>query len=383
VSIKKITPQDFGKKHAAMMERVLAPAAQKLGAKSLTDDVHLEIAYAKKEGEVGLVYDNLSDVEKEKPGRAKFKLQEAYDVDARIVADAAAQAAKTTGGVLTPESARFLPHNLRDDFEHLTGAKIEDKNGVAVPGVSIAKKPGGVVDVTVDFKQALAGVTAKHVVLAIDDLFVLTASRLDTPARADIPPYWLVIGPREGKMKEGTWLKDEHGMRGFESGDPHHLVRAGGDVSELVQEKRGKRETYATLNFHIDVVNDLGDGPPKEASAATKAVREGWTAHGGASIDFAAAAKKGSIGEVLYADVKGLPGIKVMLSAIRDDLGGNITNLLKKGELKFYRDAATSSLAVVHPAQDGKAYAAIYDEGRKKWVGTLHQDATTPSWTER
>lgn len=383
MTIKTIAPQDFGRKHKAMVERVVAPAAEKLGAKSLTDNVYLEVAYAKKEGEVGLVYDNLRDVKDEKPGRGAFKLQEAYDVDERLVTEAAAQAAKTTGGVLTAESARFLPHNLRDDFEHLTGVKIEDKNGVAVPGVKIDRKPGGKVDVHVDFRQALAGVTAKNVVLAIDDLFVLTASRLDTPARADIPPYWLVIGPREGKMKEGTWLKDEHGMRGFEGGDPHHLIHAGGDVSELVQETRGKRETYATLTFHVDVVNDLGDGPPKEPSGATKAVREGWQAHGGAALDFAAAANKGTIAEVLYADVKGLPGIKVMLSAIRDDLGGNITNLVKKGELKFYRDAATSSLAVVHPANDGKSYAAIYDEGRKKWVGTLHEAATTASWTER
>ncbi len=57
--------------------------------------------------------------------------------------------------MLTETSAKFLPEGYRTEFERLTGAKINQKLGIAVPGITITKS-GNTQTVKMNFKQALA-----------------------------------------------------------------------------------------------------------------------------------------------------------------------------------------------------------------------------------
>lgn len=376
-----LSPADFGKAHRKLFEDIVGPFAKSVGAKSLSDKLHLA-AYGK-DGDVGLVFDNIKEIEE--VAQRSLPLAEAYATDQALATSAAAQAAKATGGVLTPESARFLPQEYRADYERITGCKIDAKAGTAVAGVSIKKSGADVLDVNIDFAKALSGATAKNVVLALTDHVMIVASRVDPPARSDIPPYWLVLSPREGKVPSDTWILRGNGMSGFTSPDTGSLIRAGTESIKLTDYNRKKN--YLTLNVTLDAVNDIGDRV-KAPSAGTKPLREAWDkrfSKRDGVFDLEKGIKDGSLSELKVADLRTMPGAKVLLSALRDNSGWSITKLEKEGLLTVVRDPATNSVAVLRSMyQEGGQYLSIIDESKKRWVGTWGVgDDGTKGWSER
>lgn len=384
-TMKSLPPGSFGQLHRALVQSTVDPVAKGIGAKALSDK--LDDAVRAQKGankDLALVADNLVDVKETRKG--SIPLKEAYDIDARIAEDAAAQAAKSTGGVLTPESARFLPYALRADYERITGEKILDKPGVAVAGVDV-KGSGAHVDVTIDFKKALAGVTAKNPVLAITEDLVISASRLDGGVQdPNLPPYWIVISPRENKLGHDTQLKN-NGWRSFTDPTQGHLISAGSpDVIELMKGHNATKP-FSTITFHLDAVNDYGT-PVKPPSTATKAVREAWDTHFDANnggFDFDAAAKAGTLEKKTLSEVRDTQGIKVLLSAIRDNTNQSVTKLVKDGLLEFAVDKATNSLAVLRRVDgESEQWLSVVDLTKHKWVGTWSvADDGTKDWNER
>jgi hypothetical protein len=385
MGLKTLSPADFGARHKKLFADTIGPLATAQGAKSLSRNFTLELAYARKEGDLGLIYDNVQDLSEVKKGA---KLADAYAIDEQLASAAAAQAAKATGGVLNKESARFLPERFRGDYERITGEKISMKNGAAVEGVKISETRGGKVEVDIDFKKALEGVTAREVVLAVHDHFVLSASRLDGAVQdPSLPPYWIVISPRAGGIKDNTQLIDESGMRGFTDPDHGHLIHPGGDTAKLVVGHDFDAKPYATLTFNLDAVNDYGT-EVKPPSEKTKAVREGWGKHfkeDEAQFDFSAALSSGTMEEKTLAEVRDLPGIKTLFSAIRENTEQSISKLVKDELLHFYYDTDTKSLAVLR-SYDGESggHLNIIDEAKKRWVGGFSfGDDGTIGWNER
>jgi hypothetical protein len=381
----KFTPAEFGKLHRELFESVVGPRAAALGAKTLSNKVHRDMAYAKKDGDLGLIYDNVQQVAGAKKGA--IPLKEAYALDEQLAIEAAEQAAKTTGGVLTSASAKFLPVTFRKDFERVTGAKIDGQAGVAVKGVDIKKAANGDVQVKVEFKKALAGVKAKEVVLAVAEHFLLTATRLNPPlADPKAPPYYLAISPRDGAMWPDTFLLRGRGLSGFTDPSEASLIHAGTETVKLVDQNNTK--TYEAVTFEVDAVNGRGDQNSKPPSAATKIVRETWGKcfnQDEIRFDFDKALKDGTFVEKKLSEVRNTPGMNPLFSSIREATGFSITKLVKDNLLQFYVDTKTKSMAVLR-SYDGESggHLSIIDPDKKRWVGSFDfGDDGTIEWNER
>lgn len=387
MALNRLSPTDFGKLHRQMFEGIVGPMAQKIGAKSLSDKLHME-AYGRQNNEpdVAMVFDNIKDIEETNKG--SLPLKKAYEQDELLTGAMAAAAAQATGGVLTPESARFLPTQLKADYEKITGLKMDDKPGAAVSGVTIKARGAGALDVKIDFEKALQGATAKDIVLALTDNLVIGASRLEGGVQdPSIPPYWIVIYPRADKIKANTILKDDNGSRGFTDADHGQLIRAGTESLKLEDGWNATRP-YQTVTFTLDKVNDFGDGDGKPASAGTKAVRDGWNkffkkSDGSFNLDKGITA--GKLERLTLAQVRALPGAKTLFSAIRANAGESITNQVKRGTLEFVRDPATNSVGVLRSVEgESEHWLSVLDLSKKKWVGTFSVgDDGTKDWTER
>jgi hypothetical protein len=387
VTLNRLSPAEFGKLHRQMFEGIVGPLAQGIGAKSLSSKLHME-AYSRhnREPDVALVFDNIKDIEETNKG--SLPLKKAYDADEALATSMAAAAAAATGGALTPESARFLPHQLKADYERITGLKIDDKPGTSVSGVTIKARAGNSVDVKIDFEKALKGATAKDVVLALTDNLVIGASRLDGGVQdPSIPPYWIVIYPRADKIKPNTQLKDDSGSRSFNDADHGQLVRAGTKTIKLEDGYNATR-AYQTVTFTLDKVNDYGDASVKPASQATKAVRDGWNKFFKKSegyFDLSKGVAAGKLEQLTLAQARELPGAKTLFSAIRANAGESITRQVERGTLEFVKDPATNSVAVLRSVEgESEHWLSVLDLSKKKWVGTFSVgDDGTKDWTER
>jgi len=384
MGLKSISPQKFGELHRKMMEESVGTLAKEVGSKAVSDKL-LDAARGAKatKPDIAALYDNLSSLP-EIAGRRSVPLKDVYVLDEKLAAEAAEVAAATTGGKLTPLSARFLAHEFRAEYEMITGEKIDDKAGVARPGVKISGSAKDV-KIDIDFNEALAGQTAKSVVLGQTDRVVIRADRLDPPvADPSLPPYWIVISPREGK-NDGVWLKDDSGMRGFDDPTNGHLIRAGSDQVSLVD--YNAKKTYAKLTFNLDAVNDLGSaGHP--TTDATKKFRAAWEKHfdeATGQFDFDQGLASGKLQEITLAEARKVKGSKTLFSAIREAEGGSITKLHKEGLLRFIRDPATQSLAVARYTEgEADHRVSLVDEKKGRWLGTFRvQDDGTKEWNER
>src|SRR5688572_154554 len=338
-------------------------------------------------GDFDIVYDNMRDVH-EFSGRRSLPLKDAYALDEQLVLEAAKHAAKATGGKLTAMSARLLPHDLRADYTRITGEKIDDATGPARPGVTI-KKNGKNTDITIDFKKALAGATARTVVLGITEHVVIKADRLDRAVEnKDIPPYWIVISPREGKL-DGAHLDDPEGSRSFD--DPTHgqLIRAGTEKLELRKDYNA-RTPFATMTFTLDQVNDYGT-EVKEPSEKTKPFRDSWSKHfdkANGYFDFKKAIDDGKLTRLTLAEAREIPGMKTLLSAIRENADSSITKLVKSGHLEFAHDPKTKSVVAYRTLhEESGGYLSVIDTQKKRWVGTFEVTENTDDygleWHER
>lgn len=384
MGLKSISPQKFGELHRKLMEESVGPLAKEVGSRAVSDKL-LDAARDAKatKPDIAALYDNLSSMP-EIAGRRSVPLKDAYVLDEKLAAEAAEVAAATTGGKLTPLSARFLAHEFRAEYELITGEKIDDKKGVARPGVKISGSSKDV-KIDIDFKEALEGQTAKSVVLGQTDRVVIRADRLDPPvADPSLPPYWIVISPREGK-NDGVWLKDDSGMRGFDDPTSGHLIRAGKDQVSLCD--YDAKKTYAKLTFNLDAVNDFGSAEHPTTNA-TKKFRDAWNKHFDeetGQFDFDKGVAAGKLTEVSLADARKVKGTKTLFSAVREAEGGSITRLYRDGLLKFYRDPATESLAVARYT-DGESdhRVSLVDEKKGRWLGTFRVgDDGTKEWNER
>ena len=382
MGIDSLSPAEFAAKHRALFEKAVGDKAKQVGARSLSTKLHMEVYLDRSGGDLRLMFDNLKDVESTRKGA--IPLKEAWAIDEQLAAAAAEQAARTTGGKLTPLSARFLPTQFRDDYERLTGLTIDHKPGTSVQGVSLVRS-GSDVQLDIDFNKALQGVSAQRAVLAVSEHFQVVAERVDPPADPQLPPYWIYLSPVPG-TKPGTELRAASGISGF-SGDSGHLISAGAPVTvRLGAGYQGP--AYETITLRLDAVNDLGSGPAKPPSAATKPARDAWNKYfvrRNADFDMTAALARGELTAVSLDEARKVPGIKVLLSAIRADAGSSVSSLHKKGLLEFFREPQTKTLAALRRF-DGEAGAvlSIVDESKKRWIGTFDvADDGTKSWVER
>lgn len=379
-----VTPDQFAESHSALLQETLGPLAKSIGARALsgklTDAIREE---ARNNLQLAMLTDNLSDVSESRKG--SIPLKEVYQIDQQLVKEAAGQAAKSSGGVLNAESARFLPEQLRADFEHLTGEKISDKPGVAVDGVTV-RGEGKKVEVNIEFEKALEGATAKDVVLALTDTMTVHASRLDGVEDPNIPPYWVVISPREGKVPGGTQINSGSGWSSFTNPDNGHLIRAGHTDVNLYPDYNEKTP-FQTAAFNLDKVNDYGT-VAKEPSAKTEGVRGSWEAlceASGGEFNFEDGIKAGKLEGKSLDEVRDIPGTKVLFKAIRENSGQSISKLAKEGLLEFALDKESNSLGVLRRV-DGESehWLSVVDVNKGRWVGTWSVgDDGTREWNER
>lgn len=366
------------------MQDTLGPLAKSIGARALSGKLSDAIREeARNNPQLAMLTDNLSDVSQSRKG--SIPLKEVYQVDQQLVKEAAEQAAKSSGGVLNADSARFLPEELRADFEHLTGQTISDQPGIAVDGITV-KGEGKKVEINIEFEKALAGATAKEVVLALTDTITVHASRLDGVEDPNIPPYWVVISPRQGKVPGGTQINSGNGWSSFSNPDSGHLIRAGHTDVNLYPDYNDK-SPFQVASFNLDKVNDYGT-VQKEPSAKTEGVRGSWEAlceDSGGEFNFDDGIKAGKLESKSLAEVREIPGTKVLFSAIRENGGGSISRMVKDGLLEFAVDKDSNSLGVLRRV-DGESehWLSVVDLNKGRWVGTWSVgDDGTREWNER
>jgi hypothetical protein len=373
-----LPPTAFAQNTRKLVEDVVAPAAKKANAKALSEAVQQDLYAHRDQPDVKLVLDNIKPIADN--SRRAVPLNDLYDITEQKALAAATAAAKTSGGELTPESARFLPPELRAEFEQIAGVKIDDHIG-GMPGVTI-KQNGSDTSVDIEFAKALQGQTADKLVIGQADQFLIVAKKLDPVKDPSIPPYEIYITPREGKVANGTRIQDD-GNSAFSGPDIGHLIFAGKTEPKLLD---GNDKVLATMTFNLDKVNGYGTAT-KAPSAKTQGVREGWekliSADG--DVDFSKAVKAGTLKKLDHGTLTELPGAKTMLSAIRADWNEGITHMMTNGRLEAVRDPATQTVAVwAHPddASGGDLY--VLDEKAKKWVGTWDVgDDGVKKWNER
>ncbi len=377
------TPSEFGQMHSAKLKSVLDPLAKATGSKSYS--AKLEDAVRAQEltdADTAMLLDNLNDAQAFRKG--SIPLKELYEIDQTLTEQAAAQAAKTTHGVLTAESARFLPQIFLADFQSLTGQQILDQAGAAVDGVSIQQEANSV-SVAIEFEKALAGVTSREIVLGLTDSVTISASRLNTAQDPSLPPYWITISPREGKSANGA-IKVDKAISSFSDPSSGQLILAGHTTVKLL-ENFNSDKVVQTLSFDLDKVNSYGVSQ-KPASASTQGTRQAWEARfstesGGFEFDSAIAS--GALQRRQLSEVREQPGIKVLFSAIREDSGQSISRLYKDGLLEFAFDQESNSLAVLR-RMDGESEQdlCVVDATKGRWVGTWSVgDDGTKEWKER
>lgn len=377
----KLTPKAFAQGTRKMVEQVVAPAAKQVKAKTLNQKLEDTLFQQREQPDVKVVLDNIKEIT-EWSSRA-IPLKEIYETSESMAFDAAAAAAKSNKGVLDAKSARFLPFELQAEFEKLTGVKIDDAPGAAVKGVKIELK-GKDAKVDIDFRQALAGQTAKKVILGLTQQAAIIAEKVSPPADPSLPPYWIYISARPGKVSPDTWLKRDSGMSGFSS-DSGSLINEGKTKIELVDQSGDK--VRGRLEFNLDAVNDIGS-EQKEPSAKTKVVREAWIKRFNEAdnyFDFKKDISSGKLTALTRAQFEALPGAKTLLSAIRENFNTSVSKLLKDERLELVRDPKTNSAAALVSA-DGEAESWLYvlDEKARKWVGTWDiGDDGTKDWEER
>ena len=381
---ENLTPDQFAASHGSLLQDTLGPLAKSLGARALSGKLSDAIREeARTNPQLAMLTDNLSQVSQSRKG--SIPLKEVYQIDQQLVKEAAEQAAKSSGGVLNAESARFLPEELRADFEHLTGQKISDQPGIAVDGVTV-KGEGKNVEVRIEFEKALAGVTARDVVLALTDTMTVHASRLDGVEDPNLPPYWVVISPREGKVPGGTTINSGSGWSSFTNPDQGHLIRAGNTEVNLYPDYNEKTP-FQTAAFKLDKVNDYGS-VAKEPSAKTEGVRGSWEAlceASGGEFNFEEGLQAGKLEGKTLDEVRDLPGTKVLFKAIRENSGQSISKLAKEGLLEFAVDKESNSLGVLRRV-DGESehWLSVVDLSKGRWVGTWSVgDDGTREWNER
>ena len=380
-SLNKLTPAAFAKSHRTLVEEVVAPAARQLGAKALSTPLSEDLFRRRDEPAVKVVIDNLKPLSD--AARRAIPLKEVYELTESNALSAASAAAKSTGGVLTPESARFLPQAFQLDYQTITGLKVSDRPGAAVDGVHIESN-GNQVKVDIEFQKALAGQTAAQVVLGLTDQVMIIAERREPPADPALPPYWVFISPREGKLPAGTTIRTDTGTSGFGDVTAGHLINAGTSAHQLLGP--GDRPLQ-TLTFSLDQVNGIGVAQ-KPASEKTRVVREAWDSHFSADVggfDFAAALKKGSLVPVTRDALEAMAGAKTMLSAIRERGGASITRLIADERVQLVRDPATRSTAVLLTTEgESDSRLFVLDEKSQRWVGSIAVgDDGTHAWQER
>lgn len=379
-----LTPDQFAESHSALLQDTLGPLAKSIGARALsgklTDAIREE---ARNNPQLAMLTDNLSDVTESRKG--SIPLKEVYQIDQQLVKEAASQAARSSGGLLNADSARFLPEQLRADFEHLAGEKISDQPGVAVAGVTV-RGEGKKVEVNIEFEKALEGATAKDVVLALTDTMTVHASRLDGVEDPNIPPYWVVISPREGKVPSGTQINSGSGWSSFTNPDNGHLIRAGHTDVNLYPDYNEKTP-FQTAAFNLDKVNDYGS-VAKEPSAKTEGVRGSWEAlceASGGEFNFEDGMKAGKLEGKSLDEVRDISGTKVLFKAIRENSGQSISKLAKEGLLEFAVDKESNSLGVLRRV-DGESehWLSVVDLNKGRWVGTWSvSDDGSREWNER
>lgn len=378
--VDQFTPSEFGQAHSQLLQALLAPVAEKVGAKSLTDKLAIGVLDQRQvQPEVGLIYDNLGELASAKKGA--IPLKDLYTIDAQMVEQIVAQATKTTGGLLTPESARFLPQNLQAEYRELSGQKPDSKPGIAVEGITIEEGPSSL-NVDIEFEKALQGASTKDIVLAVTEKLVIHADRIDGGVEdASIPPYRMIISPRAGGMDPGAQLSHQ-GVRQFTDPSLGNLIFAGEHSLSLID---GESKPIQTMEFSLDKVNTYG-AAGVEPSEKTRAAREAWDAffvEGG--FDFSEGLKNGSLQSRTYEEAKAQKGTKILFSAIRDLGVGSLTRLVKNGLLEFAYHKESDTLAVCRRNEEALEHTlSVVDCAKGKWVGSwLASDDGSKEWRER
>lgn len=380
-----LTPDQFADSHSTLLQDTLGPLAKNLGARALSNKLKDAIREESRNSpQLALLRDNLSELSDNHKG--SIPLKELYQLDQQMVKAAATQAARSSGGLLTSESARFLPRDLRADYEYLTGETVSDKAGVAVDGVTVQGK-GKQVEVNIEFEKALAGATAHEVVLALTDTMTVHASRLDGVEDPNIPPYWVVISPRQDKVPDRTQINSGHGWSSFTNPENGHLISPG-HTDVRLHEGSDREVPFQIAGFNLDKVNAYGS-VAKEPSAKTETVRGAWDAlceAGGGEFRFEDGIQSGKLVEKSLDEVREMPGTKVLFSAIRENSGGgSISRMVKNGLLEFAVDKETNSLGVLRRV-DGESehWLSVVDLNKGRWVGTWSvSDDGTREWNER
>lgn len=105
--VSKIFPKAFAESHRKLVEGVVAPAAERLKAKTLNTKLESDLFARRDEAAVKVVLDNIKEIGAD--ALRALPLKELYDTSESMALDAAKAAAKASGGVLDKRSARFLP----------------------------------------------------------------------------------------------------------------------------------------------------------------------------------------------------------------------------------------------------------------------------------
>jgi hypothetical protein len=374
-----LSPTAFAQTTRKLVEDVVAPAAKKANAKALSEAVQQDLYAHRDQPDVKLVLDNIKPIADN--SRRAVPLKDLYDITEQKALSSATAAATTSGGELTPESARFLPPELRAEFEQIAGVKIDDHIG-GMPGVTI-KQDGNKTSVDIEFAKALQGQTADKLVIGQADQFLIVAKKLDPVQDPNIPPYEIYITPRDGKVANGTRIQSDTGNSAFSGPDIGHLIFAGKGEQKLLD---GSDKTLATLSFNLDKVNGYGTAT-KAPSAKTQGARESWEKliDENGQVDFSEAVKAGTLKTLDHDALTALPGAKTMLSAIRSQWNEGITHMMKGGRLEAVRDPAAKTVGLwAHPEEESGGNLYVLDEKSGKWIGTWDVgDDGTKQWLER
>ena len=356
-----LSPAEYAAKHRAFVETVMAPVAEKAGAKKLSEDFIWGLdAETRANPDVKLAASFLSDLVFAK-GLTRLPLGAAYALLESTALAAAEYAAATAMGKITDASARFLPADLRAAYPREIGGTIDMAPGVAARGVTITGDATAET-VTIDFEKALAGVTAQNVILAIGENVIVSADSCRGNGRDErdwtLPPYRIVI---QASPKSPYSYVSNKGTSSFTSGS---VVSPGTTTYKLGTESNNCG--LATLTVTLDKTNNYG--PYKRGTAATEALRNSWHSYfTNGAHDFASAIANGTLLAKTDAEAKKFKGMQTARDWIRNTVQNtttqtiNVVNLVKSGEVSYAFDPMSESMVVRykanpdHPRYAGKA----------------------------